>query len=140
MSKAQWQLEKGSPLTVAGAAPTSPRDRKTAKRGTGIPSWLLNLSSAPELSALKERALFLSRWSMSPVGHSCRFERALSTSALHPNSDLLLQRSELMLTRISSWTDSVRRLFKVLKTRRQIGQPLWRRCDQRRLDRLIKAG
>lgn len=62
MSKAQWHLEKGSPLTVAGAAPTSPRDRKTAKRGTGIPSWLLNLSSAPELSALKERALFLSRW------------------------------------------------------------------------------
>jgi hypothetical protein len=30
-------------------------------------------------------------------------ERAPSTFALHPNSDLLLQRSELMLTRISSW-------------------------------------
>ncbi len=52
----------------------------------------------------------------------------------------IAQETAKMLTRISSWTDSVRRLFKVLKTRRQIGQPLWRRCDQRRLDRLIKAG
>jgi hypothetical protein len=59
MSKAQWHLEKGSPLTVAGAAPDSTGDRKGQTHR--IPSWLLNLSSAPELSALKERALFLSR-------------------------------------------------------------------------------
>jgi hypothetical protein len=47
---------------------------------------------------------------------------------------------KLMLTCISSWTDSVRRLFKILKTRRQIGQPLWRRFDQCCLNRLINAG
>jgi hypothetical protein len=74
MSKAQWHLEKGSPLTVAGAAPDSTGDQKGQTHR--IPSWLLNLSSAPELSALKERALLLSRRVDAPMGppdHSMGF-------------------------------------------------------------------
>jgi hypothetical protein len=91
MSKAQWQLEKGSPLTVAGAAPDSTGDRKGQTHR--IPSWLLNLSSAPELSALKECALFLSRWS-SPVGHFRPIDGIRAMSA-HPPPVKLMQRSEV---------------------------------------------